>query len=485
MAEPKNNNLVMDRIEIRQYRVLRMQNNIDTYAVELGVAGPLLQWAKSCNTRFQDAVTDAHVEAGEAKDETLLLGEKFNESLVYYQDTKEILEALLKAYKPDAILLSSYGIDKPSPDTHKGVYNAMDDLIKTHDRLVAEGDPRVVAQAIIDHLTVLRDELDATIESSGVEHYESTTAFQLQHTYFNEDTDNLRLIFKIACMVWGDDDSRLKLLGFLPSSEIWTENKPPHPTNFAHDGMKFTWDAVADVDEYEIDYRLTGASGDWTQLYKGAATSTVGEPAEPGEFDFRIRSWKGDDSGAWSGVIVVNFSGGALVGVPTGFTFDDAKQFFVWDDVVAADKYYFEVSRDGGQTWIMKYEGADAKFDGKQLDPGKCLARVRALNPTEISPWGITLEVWLGVSGIPANLRWHPEEHGGHLEALIEWDLTAGADTYEVMATHNGGDIIYQGPNTFIYEDILGTPRTYTYKVCGKNAFGVSDWSAALVIVIA
>ena len=55
MAEPKNNNLVMDRLEIRLYRVLRMQNNIDTYAVELGLAGALLAWAQGCNTRFQDA----------------------------------------------------------------------------------------------------------------------------------------------------------------------------------------------------------------------------------------------------------------------------------------------------------------------------------------------------------------------------------------------------------------------------------------------
>lgn len=52
MAEPHDNSISRDSIEIRLYRLLRMQNNIDTYAVALGVSGALLAWAQACYDRF-------------------------------------------------------------------------------------------------------------------------------------------------------------------------------------------------------------------------------------------------------------------------------------------------------------------------------------------------------------------------------------------------------------------------------------------------
>ena len=42
MANPHNNNFPQDNDDVRAYRLLLMQDNIDTYESELGISGPVL-----------------------------------------------------------------------------------------------------------------------------------------------------------------------------------------------------------------------------------------------------------------------------------------------------------------------------------------------------------------------------------------------------------------------------------------------------------
>jgi len=226
MAEPHDNNLPHDSKEVRLYRLMRMQNNIDTYSAVLGILGAILAWAQSCYTRFTDAVTAATVEDGESQDARIILRDKFDVALDYYQKAKEILQAKLDLYPPDNHLLASYGIKISTPRTYQALKEAADAMIFTHDKLDAAGDERVIAQAIIDQLTIYRDEFNEALEAAGIEDRETDDAYALQHKYFDEDTERLRLIYKIACLIWGDDDPKLKDLGFVPSSEIWTPGDP-------------------------------------------------------------------------------------------------------------------------------------------------------------------------------------------------------------------------------------------------------------------
>jgi len=226
MAHLKSNDIGNDPIEVRLYRLLRMQNNINTHRVELGISGPLLTWARGSYDRFSGAVTVSSVESGESVDANKIAKDKFFAAKKYYQKAKEILIAFLDQYKPDEILMASYKVDQPTSKTYNGIIKQINSLVETHNRLVAEGDDRVVAQSIIDNMVVLRDAFLAEVEASGIEEREMDVAYKTQHSYYNEDTDKLRLIYKIACMVWGDDDPRLKDLGFLPASEVWTPGQP-------------------------------------------------------------------------------------------------------------------------------------------------------------------------------------------------------------------------------------------------------------------
>ena len=43
----------------------------------------------------------------------------------------------------------------------------------------------------------------------------------------------LRRVFHRAISFWGDNDSRLLELGFVPKSTIWTDDKPHSPQNLS------------------------------------------------------------------------------------------------------------------------------------------------------------------------------------------------------------------------------------------------------------
>ena len=476
-----NNSISQDTDGERTERLTILSANIDDFAVELGITGARLQWAQGADMAWLDAIATAGVEDGQMDEAFETYHQGLHDAAEYYSGSKQYLLAIIyELEKPDDII-KGYEFDKPAPRHYSAIIAAITQWKRNHDYLEGEGDPRIVNDTIMDQLVAHRDNVMTLRENAFKEETESDNAFAAKHDLKESDEKAMALLLNLCKLTWGDDDSRLKLLGFLPSSEIWTENKPPHPTNFAHDGMKFTWDAVADVDEYEIDYRLTGASGDWTQLYKGAATSTVGEPAEPGEFDFRIRSWKGDDSGAWSGVIVVNFSGGALVGVPTGFTFDDAKQFFVWDDVVAALLYELEISRDSGQTWVQKYKDVDRCFEAGHLDTGKALARVRALDGyQEPGEWTEPLEVTF-VLLAPAFVAYSQYKNE------FVWNWVPLATRYELEISPDGMNwtMLYDGPNNHVVKQVAqGDWKVRVRAVRDEQPEVFSAWSKVVPVNI-
>ena len=311
------------------------------------------------------------------------------------------------------------------------------------------------------------------------------------HSLYDADSIQLRMLYNWCCAMWGNKDTRLIELGFVQRKHHGG-GQPDAPTGLACDveTKTFSWDETHLATSYQLAYRKYVAPDpekklpklDWEEAYAGADTSVVFDPGA-GDWEFKVRARNKHGFGDFSEVITVNFNGGALA-VPTGFKFDEAEQKFFWDKVTDAETYQLEISRDGGQTWIPKYDGVDNKFDGSHLDPGKALARVRAVNPQEISEWSGSLLAWIGVPNVPGNLRWHPEEYHGDMFAKIEWDIAGGATNYQLHCI-NDGEFFNTGTNTFQYEDIMDSPGEHEYKVRAENGYGWSEFSPVLVFVLA
>ena len=484
-----NNRFSHDDDDTRLERLTLVSANIDDHSAELSVIADRLDWAQNAESAWLAAMSNATTEDGQMDASYQQLHNAVTAAHDYFVQSRDYLTALIMEHPESSKIMHAYGFEGRTPRNCEGLRKAIDAWKDEHERRVAEGLSPVVPDAVMttlmNHDTALHDLRD----TSKTEEEESDTAYRIKAETFATDSRELSILFTVAKLTWGPDSSKLKLLGFVPSSEIWTKNKPPYPKNFAYDenSAQFTWDAVEGVDNYEIDYRSTGASGDWTQLYKGAATSTSDKPPDAGEYDFRIRSWSGDDSGAWSGVISVNFSGGALA-APKNLAFAPKKKELSWESVPNADKYEVEVYDEQSTVLVFSGETDKEKIEVENIAEQKeYTARVRAVklgSPAEYSPWSESIPVYLGVPMVPQNLRWHPAEYMGDTFALIEWDAAAGAEEYQLIYK-NSGDEVYHGPLTHDYDDIMSTPGEHRYIVRAHNTSGWSAESDVLTIVIA
>jgi len=295
-----NNSISQDTIDERWQRVSLLSANIDTYAVELDVTGARLTWAQGAASAWETARATAHVESGEMNEAYQTYNQAFEAASKYYNKAKEFLiRTVVEISGPDDDILQEYRVDRPTPLEQKGLVSSIEDWKITHDRLKAAGDPRVVNDAIVANLMTHRNTIVTLWHDAEQERQESTDAYKTLHALYDTDSRALGWLLGLCFLVWGDDDSRLRLLGFVPSSEIWTKHKPHAPKNFIFDDVakRFNWDAVEGVDSYEVDFRLTGAT--MYQLvnemgsvnYIGAKNEFGDMPSEPQQY--RVRAGDG------------------------------------------------------------------------------------------------------------------------------------------------------------------------------------------------
>ena len=309
----RNNQFSRDKDGDRFERLQLILANIAAFAAELGIIGDRLAWALAAVTAWIAARAAAGVEEGEKNDAFEDLHNKVEETAEYYAIGREMLTTVIYDFggKPDDFI-ERYGFKGATPRLYNLLYDRIEKWLLEDARLKAliPPDPRVVADAVTIKLAALRDEMYALYNAAYTEKSESDAAFNAKHTLFAVDSTQLTFLLLSAKMVWGDDDPKLRLIGLCPKSEIWTHNKPYSPKNLAFDDQTgtFSWDAVEDVDSYELSARIAGTTGDWTTFWTGTETSTTDKPAAPGIYDVRCRAIEGENLGNWSGAIEVDLS---------------------------------------------------------------------------------------------------------------------------------------------------------------------------------
>ena len=276
------------------------------------------------------------------------------------------------------------------------------------------------------------------------------------------------------------EDKTLKDYGFTPYGTHHADLHTPKDFAYDEETEKFTWDTVEKAEGYEVDFRLTGASGKWTNMYEGADNHTDKKPPDPGEYDFRVRAVAEDKQGNWSGVISVNFNGGALP-APVNFKFDDAKQEFTWDFMELALLYQLEISRDQGQTYVQKYFDVDTWFNAGHLDTGKALARVRALDGyQEPGDWTEPLEVTFKLLA-PSFVAYSQYKNE------FVWDWVPLATRYELEISPDGMNwtMLYDGPlNHVVLLVDKGEWKVRVRAIRDEQPEVFSEWSKAVPVNI-
>ena len=309
------NAFTMDTDGERTERVVLLSANIGAVSVELGLPAAKVTEAEAAQTDWDDALSAATREAGESHEATEELNSAITAAYDYYVAAKAHLVAVIYEMEYPDKIIDAYGFNVDAPTDYHGLHNALKAWIDEHAVLTAAGDPRVVNATIIANLTAHYDAIDTLYRARSDEKDEAIRATEAKRATFVRHSKLLKHIWTLACLTWGDDASQLRLLGFVPSSEIWTPggggDKLPAVTGFGLEfldpELRIYWDAVEGADGYLVKMGnnpliLT------TTVYDGTDTEFTFDPPG-GHLYFRVWAKDGEDLGEPGDAIDIEITG--------------------------------------------------------------------------------------------------------------------------------------------------------------------------------
>jgi len=336
----KNNSISADNQGQRIERLDLLSANIDDHALEIGVSGARLAAAQTAGADYLDAIAEAGVQDGQMDEAFETFHQCVDDLAKLYSASKaHLLTIIWELEKPDDFI-EAYGFGGESPYRYDGLTAKIETWEKNHALLVAAGDTRVLADAAMTNLIAKRDEMLALRTTAYAEKHESSEAYDALHDLFAAHTKLLSFIYSGACLAWGDDDSRLRLLGFVPSSEVWTPGEPsgeqlPTPGNFhllfVDPNLTISWDPVEGATSYHLEMgnnpMILG-----TVLYEGPDTEYTFDPPG-GHLYFRVWAMDGEEWGERGEAIDIEIEG-TPPGPPENLQIEimpDGKIKFFWD----------------------------------------------------------------------------------------------------------------------------------------------------------
>ena len=220
-----NNRFTKDSDEDRTERLELIANNIDKYKIILEIPDDVYEWANNAYDNWYGQLIDADAEKAEGKGSYTALRIAEKKAAKYYCKIKALLKTILTNRGDSEELVEEYGLKGRSPRRYKKLIAAIDVWKGTHDRLVSEGDDRVVPAHLMDKLVAHRDEMDRLWHEAIDEKTEAREARRAKKEIYDRDTKMLQYLFALCKLHWGNQDPRLIELGFVQKSAIWTRKK--------------------------------------------------------------------------------------------------------------------------------------------------------------------------------------------------------------------------------------------------------------------
>jgi len=217
----------MDSNGVRNERLGQISFKIDEFSAVLGLPPDKLEWAQTCRPFWEDLIVNISAEKGFSEGNTSRLNAIVKHACERFVIMKGLLNTIIDGIDGDMDLRREYGIVGKSPRGYKKVVAALNRWENTHNRLVAEGDPRVLPGAMMAELVDFRKKLGDSNHERATQKRLLSDLVEQKRARFIFDTNMLRYLFAVCKLAWGPDDPALELLGFKTRSGVWTEKKKP------------------------------------------------------------------------------------------------------------------------------------------------------------------------------------------------------------------------------------------------------------------
>ncbi len=249
------------------------------------------------------------------------------------------------------------------------------------------------------------------------------------------------------------------------ANEVRKSTLLPAPANLkvsiSGNEVKVEWDMVVGADGYGLEIDGSEIRLDANTEY----TQTVNDFGV--KHSYRIRAYKGSETGEWSETVIKTTKIGKLYKVEITTT-SSISINICWDEVEGATAYDLMVDGKIVEDILTN------SYSHTELTPNSMHTyMVRAKDNENIGEWTDKISAFTNVAvptGIAALVK--------SKSITVTWDEVDGAESYEIMVD---GNIISTNSKTLYEHTGLLTNTQHSYYIRAKNSNGVGDWSAELI----
>lgn len=335
-----SNDFANDSLTTRAERLDLIQQVFGDYAAELiGLPAAVATWANgSPYTDYTTARTQRAMEEGQSEDATALFLQKLEKLRTEYQMARTIALDLFQADER----FNAFGFHLRFPERQEDQLHRVELVLSENAKRVTASETPVLPPAMIIRLQTALAEATTTDDARDEEEREAINARRHFITRWNEDTKNLRTLYRWCIMTWGDDDVKLNFLGFVRSSQQGqnTGTTPPEAvTNLVLLNGILSWNAVDTATSYRVAITPDADQANWTEIYSGSDTQVpVPEPLSGG-LHCRVEA---RNAGGYSQPIIIT----KVFNLDTPQDFNFISGNFVCSSVDWANSYNLEESNN-------------------------------------------------------------------------------------------------------------------------------------------
>jgi hypothetical protein len=342
----RSNDFANDSLTTRAERLDLIQQVFGNYAAELiGLPAAVATWANgSPYTDYTTARTQRAMEEGQSEDATALFLQKLDILRKEYQMARTIA---LDLFQMDE-RFNAFGFHLPYPERQEDQLHRVELVLSENTKRIAANETPVLPPAMITRLQNALAEATTTDDARDEEERDAINARRHFITRWNEDTKNLRTLYRWCIMTWVmmmSNSIFLVLFALRNKVKVGGTNPPEPVTNLVLLNGILSWAAVDNATSYRVAITPDADQANWTEIYSGSDTQVpVPEPLTGG-IHCRVEA---RNAGGYSQPIIIT----KVFALDTPQDFNFISGNFVCSSVNWANGYHLEES-DNQTEWNL------------------------------------------------------------------------------------------------------------------------------------
>jgi hypothetical protein len=228
MAQFKNNDFVHDSHATHSMRVEFCVSGIDAMEGEIEFPGTVVEELREHASIWNPLSLDLTDQTGDQLAATARVMKRAKELMKLIVSARYMVQSVAKSAETRdefEAIMEDYGAFGTIPKVRLKMIRLAKKMIAANARYVANGSPYALPVERFDEMSAKVIEIEEAITLQDIEKSERHHAAVKKRLERQKGDRLLSALFKWLCAIWGVDDDRLLLFGFVSKSQIWTYRK--------------------------------------------------------------------------------------------------------------------------------------------------------------------------------------------------------------------------------------------------------------------